>query len=137
MCRAILQNRIASDVLTAARGAIIKTECCIYGPDYHKNICGFLTDMNTQTGTLEDPSLSFSDQLNYWTRGGFFLNYQRTLTWAPFSFVILIMFCCFLPCLSTRYQYSHCRNFKPTDNPLHLGRSTHAVSLGFNCLCLS
>ena len=62
------------DVLTAAQGGtcvIIKTECCVYAPDYHKNISGFLTDMNTQIGALEDAYLSFNDGLNSWTRGGF------------------------------------------------------------------
>lgn len=51
MSKAVLQNRMALDVLTATQGgtcAIIKTECCVYIPDYHKNVTGLLKDMNTQ-----------------------------------------------------------------------------------------
>ena len=53
--------RMALDVLTAAQGgtcAIIKTECCVYIPDYHKNVTGLIKDMNTQIKALQDPSLS-------------------------------------------------------------------------------
>lgn len=53
--------RMALDVLTAAQGgtcAIIKTECCVYIPDYHKSITGLIKDMNTQIKALQDPSLS-------------------------------------------------------------------------------
>ena len=49
--KAVLQNRMALDVLTVAQGstcAIIKTECCVYIPDYHKNVTGLIKDMNTQ-----------------------------------------------------------------------------------------
>jgi len=59
MREAVLQNRMALDVLTVAQSrtcAIIKTECCVYIPDYHKNISGFLTDMNIQTDALNDLS---------------------------------------------------------------------------------
>ena len=60
MHKAVLQNRTALDILTAAQGgtcAIIKTECCACNPDYQKNISGFLADMKpTQIGALKDPS---------------------------------------------------------------------------------
>lgn len=36
----------------------IKTECYVYTPAYHKNVTGFLKDMNTQIGALKDPSVS-------------------------------------------------------------------------------
>jgi len=44
MHKAVLQNRIALDVLTAAQGrtrASIQTECCVYSPDDHKRLLGF------------------------------------------------------------------------------------------------
>ena len=40
MCKAALQNRMALDVLTVARGGtctIIKTECCVYIPGAEGN----------------------------------------------------------------------------------------------------
>ena len=42
MCKAILQNRMTLSVLTAAQGTrvIIKMNCCVYIPDYNKNITG-------------------------------------------------------------------------------------------------
>lgn len=45
---AVLQNRMRLDFLTAAQGrtcAVVKTECCVYIPDDHKNTSGFLTDI--------------------------------------------------------------------------------------------
>lgn len=61
MHKAVLQNRMALDILAATQGgtcAIIKTECCAYIPDYQENISGFLIDMNTQIYVLKGPSLS-------------------------------------------------------------------------------
>ena len=104
MWKTVLQNGTALDVLTAAQGrtcALIKTECCVYIPDYHKSISGFLTDMNTSIGTLNDPSLSFNDWLNSWTGGRFLLTIKGLLFGLLFLFVILIMFCCLSPHLST------------------------------------
>ena len=65
---------MALDVLTAGQSgtcAIIEIECCAYIPDYHKNISGCLTDMNSPTGALNDPSLFFNAWLNSWTGGRF------------------------------------------------------------------
>ena len=61
MCKAILQNRMALAVLTVAQhgtGAMIRTECRVYSPDYHKNVTGLIKDMNAPTGALQNPSLS-------------------------------------------------------------------------------
>ena len=58
--KAVLQNRMALDVLKAAQGgtcAIIKTEGCSYIPDYHKSITGLIKDMNAQIKALQGPSL--------------------------------------------------------------------------------
>ena len=62
MCKAVLQNSVALDVLTATQGrtcAMTETKCCVYVPDYLKYISVFLTDMDTQNGALNNPSLSF------------------------------------------------------------------------------
>ena len=55
MQKTVLENRTAY-VLTAAQGVtytLIKTKCCVYIPDDHRNISGFLTDMST---TWDDSS---------------------------------------------------------------------------------
>lgn len=91
------------DVLTALEDricAIMKTECRVYILDYHNNISGFLTDMNTQAHALKDhSSLSFIDWLNSRAEGGF-VNYQRTLCGLLFLLVILNILCSFLLCFS-------------------------------------
>ena len=48
MSKAVIHNRMALDILTAARGgtcAIIKVECCIYIPDLSGNVSTALDDM--------------------------------------------------------------------------------------------
>lgn len=63
---------MALDVLTVAQGetsAIIKAECCVYIPDYHKNIKGLLNDLNNQNGALKDPALSLNNWLHSWLEG--------------------------------------------------------------------
>uniref|UniRef100_A0A9L0JXF1 Uncharacterized protein n=1 Tax=Equus asinus TaxID=9793 RepID=A0A9L0JXF1_EQUAS len=78
MCKAVLQNRMALDVLTAGQGgtcALIKSECCVCIPDYHQNISGFLSDMSHLIKSMSDPTLSPNDWLNslsgpgFWTTG--------------------------------------------------------------------
>ena len=62
--KAVLQNIMAIDVLTATQGgvcAIIKAECCDSILDYDKNITGLLTDMNNQIDALKDPTLSLNN----------------------------------------------------------------------------
>lgn len=58
---------MALDVLAAAQGgtrAIIKTECCVYIPKYHKNVTGLLENMSAQIEAIQNPSLSFNDWLS-------------------------------------------------------------------------
>lgn len=69
MFKAVLQNRMASDVLTAAQGrtcVIIKIECCVFIPDHDKNVTELLTDNTHQMGALIDSTLSLND----WLGGG-------------------------------------------------------------------
>ena len=46
VCKAVLQKRMAQ----GGTRALINTECCVYTPDDHRRISGFLTDINTQNG---------------------------------------------------------------------------------------
>ena len=70
---AVLQNGMAFTVLTAAQGsagAIIKTECCVYIPDYHKNVTELIKDMNNQNwGSTKSFFLSLRDWLSSWFKG--------------------------------------------------------------------
>ena len=52
MRKAVIQNRMALDMLTAAQGgtcAIIKIECCVYIPDLSDNVSAAL-DVMKKTG---------------------------------------------------------------------------------------
>ena len=102
--KAVLQNRMALDVLTAAQGgtcAIIKTECCIYITDYHKNITGLIKDINAQIKALQGPSLS--DWLSSWFEGGLWPNLLLGLL---IFITSLTLICCFVQCFSTWYRDS-------------------------------
>lgn len=68
MQKAILQNRMALDILTVAQGetcALIKTECCVYIPDNSGNISLALKDMHQQIQVISSPELSLSDFLHH------------------------------------------------------------------------
>ena len=123
---------MALNVLTTAQGgtsAIIKAKCCAYIPEYHKNISQFLTDTNTQIGALNDPSLPFYNWLNSWTKGGFFSTIKRVLFGLLFLFVIPIMFCSFLPCLSTWCQDSFTAITSNGQTILSAQRDSHMLSI--------
>ena len=62
MRKAVIHNRMALDILTAAQGgtsAIIKVECCVYIPDLSGNISATLGDMKGQVKAMSDNDLSF------------------------------------------------------------------------------
>ena len=131
MHKAILKNRTALAVLAAAQGetcAIAKTECHVYIPDYHKNISGFLTDMNSQIGTLNDPSLSFNDWLNSWTGEGFCQPSKDSYLGFFFCYSNHILL---FPPMSLHLvpRLHHCHNFKPTDDPFCHQKETHTCRL--------
>ena len=51
MRKAVIPNRMALDILTAAQGgicSIIKVECCVYNPDLSGNVSTALDDMKTR-----------------------------------------------------------------------------------------
>ena len=57
MRKAIIQNRMALDILTAAQGgtcAIIKAECCVYIPDLSGNVSTALKDMQNQVKAMSN-----------------------------------------------------------------------------------
>ncbi|XP_012884446.1 PREDICTED: endogenous retrovirus group PABLB member 1 Env polyprotein [Dipodomys ordii] len=69
MRQAVLQNRMALDILTAAEGgtcAIIKSECCVYIPDYSANVSEILQDLSSQINSMSDSSPSLNDLLKSW-----------------------------------------------------------------------
>ena len=56
MRKAVIHNKMALDILTAAQGgtcAIIKIECCVYIPDLPDNVSTTLDDMKNQVKTSQ------------------------------------------------------------------------------------
>lgn len=73
VCKAVLQNRMTLDVVTAAQGGtycMIKVECCLCIQDYDQNVTRLLTDMNNQIGALKDLTLPLKDWLHSWSGVG-------------------------------------------------------------------
>ena len=57
MKKAVIQNRMALDILTAAQGGtctIIKVECCVYIPDLSGNVSTALKDMQNQVKAMSN-----------------------------------------------------------------------------------
>ena len=57
------KNRLALDILTAARGgtcAIIHTQCCTYIKDMSTNVTHFTKYMNTLIQAMDMPEASFA-----------------------------------------------------------------------------
>ena len=69
MRKAVLQNRMALDIITAAQGgtcAVIKVECCVYIPDLSSNVSDAVNDLQHQILSMQDSSLSFWEQVKSW-----------------------------------------------------------------------
>ena len=72
MRKVVIQNRMALDILTAAKGgtcAIIKAECCVYIPDLSGNISATLDDMKGQVKAMSDDNLPFWTSILSWVKG--------------------------------------------------------------------
>ena len=64
MRRAVLQDCMALDILTASQGgtcAIIQTECCVFIPDGSSNVTRLMKHMKNQISALRDPLPSLDD----------------------------------------------------------------------------
>ena len=60
MRKAVIQNRMALDILTAAQGgtcAIIKVKCCVYIPDLSEDVSIALEDMQNQVKAMSNELL--------------------------------------------------------------------------------
>ena len=72
MRKAVIQNRMALDILTATQGvtcAIIKTECCVYIPDLSGNVTATLDDMRNQIRAMSNNNLPFWTSVLSWIKG--------------------------------------------------------------------
>ena len=73
MRKAVIHNRMALDILTAAQGgtcAIIKVECCVYIPDLPGNVSTALDDMKNQVKAMSNENIPFWTLVLSWVKGG-------------------------------------------------------------------
>ena len=78
MRKAVIHNRIALDILTAAQGgtcAIIKVECCVYIPDLSGNVSTALDDMKNQVKAMSNENIPFWTSVLSWVKG----NWWKTI----------------------------------------------------------
>ena len=72
MRKAVIHNRMALDILTAAQGgtcAIIKVECCVYIPDLSGNVLPTLDDMKNQVKAMSNENIPFWTSVLSWMKG--------------------------------------------------------------------
>ena len=72
MRKAVIYNRMALDILTAAQGgtcAIIKVECCVYIPDLSGNVSTALDDMKNQVKAMSNENIPFLASVLSWVKG--------------------------------------------------------------------
>ena len=72
MRKAVIQNRMALDMLTAAQGgtcAIIKVECCVYIPDLSGNLSTALDDTKSQVKAMSNENIPFWTSVLSWVKG--------------------------------------------------------------------
>ena len=72
MRKAVIQNRMALDILTAGQGgtcAIIKVECCVYIPDLSENGSTALKDMQNQVKAMSYENITFWTSVLSWVKG--------------------------------------------------------------------
>ena len=72
MTKAVIQDRMALDMLTAAQGgtcAIIKVECCVYIPELSENVSTALEDMQNQMKAMSNENIPFWTSVLSWVKG--------------------------------------------------------------------
>ena len=99
MRKAIIQNRMALYILTAARGGtctIIKVKCCVYIPDLSGNVSTALEDMQNQVKAMSNENIHFWTSVLSWVKGDW---WKTTVTVVTAILIILLCGPCFLQCL--------------------------------------
>ena len=90
MRKAVIQNRMALDILTAAQGgtcAIIKVECCAYIPDLSGNVSNALDDMKQQVKAMSNENIPFGTSVLSRVKG----DWRKTVfTTVLVAFIVLL-----------------------------------------------
>ena len=90
MRKAVIHNRMALDILTAAQGgtcAIIKVECCVYIPDLSGNESAALDDMKNRVKAMSNENIPFWTSVLSWVKGDWWKN---TFTTVIVALIVLL-----------------------------------------------
>ena len=82
MRKAVIHNRMALDIFTAAQGgtgAIIKAECCVYIPDLSGNVSTALDDMKNQVKAMSNENIPFWTSVLSWVKDDWWKTIFTTL----------------------------------------------------------
>ena len=96
MRKAVIHNRMALDILTAAQGgtcAIITVECCEYVPDLSGNVSTALDDMKNQIKTMSNENIPFWTSVLSWVKGDW---WKTILTIVIVALIVLLCGPCIL-----------------------------------------
>ena len=99
MRKAVIQNRMALDLLTAAQGgtcAIIKVECCVHIPDLSGNVSTALDDMKNQVKAMSNENIPFWTSVLSWVKGDWWKTIFSIVTVA---LTVLLCGPCILQCI--------------------------------------
>ena len=91
MRKAVIHNKMALDILTAAQGgtcAIIKVECCVYIPDLSDNVSTTLDDMKNQVKAMSKENIPFWTWVLSWVKSDWWKTIFTTVI------VVLIVLLC-------------------------------------------
>nr|XP_031535719.1 endogenous retrovirus group PABLB member 1 Env polyprotein-like [Vicugna pacos] len=100
MRKAVLQNRMALDIITAAQVgtcAIIKVECCVFIPDVSGNVSQAVEDMQEQIRNMDSPTPFFPAQWFDWFKSDW---WKHALVIVIIILILICMAPCILSCLS-------------------------------------
>ena len=99
MRKAVIQNRMALDMLTAAQGgtcAIIKVECCVYIPALSGNVSTALDDMKNQVKAMSNENIPFWTSVLSWVKGEC---WKAIFTIVIVALIVLLCGPCILQCI--------------------------------------
>ena len=99
MRKAVIRNRMALDILTAAQGgtcAIIKVECCVCIPDLPGNVSTALDDMKNQVKAMPNENIPFWTSVLSWVKDDW---WKIIFTIVIVALVVLLCGPCILQCI--------------------------------------
>ena len=99
MRKAVIQNQMVLDLLTAAQGgtcAIIKVECCVYIPDLPGNVSTASDDKKNQVKAMSNENIPFWTSVLSWVKDDW---WKIIFTIVIVALIVLLCGPCILQCI--------------------------------------